>query len=62
MMTASRTEEIIAILWFILSLMLFDRGYLVLGKIAFGWGVFATVCSIVLACKTCIQKRKGTIL
>lgn len=60
-MSKSRLEEIIAILWFILSLMLIDRGYLVFGKIACGLGVLATVCSFVFgvqAAKDYAQKRK----
>lgn len=48
-MNKSNCEEIIAILWFILSLMLSDREYIVLGGIAFGMGVFAILCSIIVA-------------
>ena len=48
-MSRSNTEEIIGILWFILSLMLFDRGYGGLGRITLFMGIFATVCSIVFA-------------
>lgn len=55
-MSKSNCEEIIAILWFILSLMLIDRDYIVLGKIAFGLGVFATLCSGVLALRKAALK------
>lgn len=48
-MNKSNAEEIIAILWFILSLMLLDRDYIILGKTAFGLGLFAMLCSIVMA-------------
>ncbi len=48
-LSKSNVEEIIGILWLILSLMLIDRGYIFLGKIAFCLGLFATLCSIIVA-------------
>ena len=56
-MSKSNCEEIIGILWFILCLILFDKGYMVLGKIAFGLGVFAMSCSIVLALRKARMKK-----
>lgn len=58
-MSKSNIEEIIAILWFILSLMLIDRNYIFWGKVAFSLGLFATFCSIIVALKAAYERKGG---
>ncbi len=48
-MSKSNCEELIGILWIILSLMLFDRGYIDWGKICLFLGIFSECCAIICA-------------
>jgi len=48
-MSKNNCEEIIGILWFILSLMLFNSNYIILGTVALCPGIFAMLCSLVFA-------------
>lgn len=57
-MSKSNCEELIGILWIILSLMLFDRGFVVCGWITFGLGLFGQLCAMWYAGKATINKTK----
>lgn len=61
-MNKSNCEEIIGILWIILSLMLFDRGCVVLAKIALCMGIFAELCAIWYAlCRVIVKQREQAL-
>lgn len=56
-MSKSNCEELIGIIWIILSLMLFDRGYVIWGSTTLGLGLFSQLCAIMLALRKAMKRR-----
>ena len=56
-MSKSNCEELIGILWIMLSLMLFDREYINWAWVTLGLGIFCQLCSIVFGLMAAIKKH-----
>lgn len=56
-MSTSRQEEIIAVLWFIFALLLWEFNWRISSAIVLFWAVFCLCCSIGYAAKAALLKK-----